>query len=70
MLKKILQNFTKLPYILALSSLFWIMISIIYEWPNLWYEKSLLQQAPTLPFAEIRVRFFFFFFHTTNALGR
>ncbi|MCP9257029.1 hypothetical protein DINM_000255 [Dirofilaria immitis] len=41
--------------IAALSSLFWIIISIIYEWPNLWRRNSLLQQAPTLPFAEIRV---------------
>uniref|UniRef100_A0A1I8EA60 Uncharacterized protein n=3 Tax=Wuchereria bancrofti TaxID=6293 RepID=A0A1I8EA60_WUCBA len=39
----------------ALSSLFWIIISIIYQWSNLWYEKSLLEQAPTLPFAEIRL---------------
>ncbi|EFO25428.2 hypothetical protein LOAG_03052 [Loa loa] len=41
--------------IAALSSLFWIMISIIYEWPDLWHKKSLIQQTPTFPFAEIRV---------------
>ncbi|KAL3989795.1 putative integral membrane protein [Acanthocheilonema viteae] len=41
--------------IAALSSLFWIIISIIYEWSDLWYEKSLLQRVPTLPFAEIRI---------------
>uniref|UniRef100_A0A8R1TS01 Uncharacterized protein n=1 Tax=Onchocerca volvulus TaxID=6282 RepID=A0A8R1TS01_ONCVO len=40
--------------IAALSSLFWIIISIIYEWPNLWHGNNLLQQAPTLPFAEKR----------------
>uniref|UniRef100_A0A0R3RTA5 DUF4328 domain-containing protein n=1 Tax=Elaeophora elaphi TaxID=1147741 RepID=A0A0R3RTA5_9BILA len=43
--------------IAALSSLFWIIMSIIYEWSDIWYEKSLLQQAPTLPFAELRVLF-------------
>ncbi|VDK75261.1 unnamed protein product [Litomosoides sigmodontis] len=41
--------------IAALSSLFWIMLSIVYEWPNLWYGKILLKAAPTLPFAEIRI---------------
>ncbi|CAG9538465.1 unnamed protein product [Cercopithifilaria johnstoni] len=41
--------------IAALSSLFWIIISIIYKWSDLWYAKSLLKQAPTLPFAEMRI---------------
>uniref|UniRef100_A0A915Q3M5 Uncharacterized protein n=1 Tax=Setaria digitata TaxID=48799 RepID=A0A915Q3M5_9BILA len=41
--------------IAALSSLFWIVVSIIYQWPDLWLGKRLLQQAPTLPFVETRI---------------